>query len=562
MKYELINAEAKADNIISLVFENRGIKEDDIFEYIECSRDYRTNPFEFVNMKEAVEKLLYHIKNKSIIYILCDCDCDGFMSASLMYKLIKKLDKSIEVNFINHKEKKHGLYDEIIEEIKDMNMQLLIIPDAGSNQIEELRKIKKLGIDLLVVDHHEAEYTDEFIIVNNQYNDVNKELSGAAMVLKLAEAIIGDESKEFMDLAAVSIISDSMSMNNLENKYYVKHGLANLKNSFLRKISKNENKATLEDISFNVSPIVNSIIRVGNDLDKTILINAIAEIDGVVELPTRKNGKKTAEYNYQDAAIKISKWRRDEQKIMVQNETEKVDLNHENPINIILLDDDFNRNLSGYFANVLSNKNLKPTLVLKHENGFYKGSARASTIENFKDILLSTELFYSCTGHQGAFGVEIEEDKFNKFVKHMKHMKLPSETVYKVDAILNSNEVEKSDIQAINSLENIWGKGMDKPLFAVKLKDVSFTIMGANQNTLKIAKGGITYIKFNCSKEEIDRIVNITGTVDVDLVGYFDLNVFNGYTNYQVLIKDYTLKAKAKIKNLFDDEDCYFEDLF
>ncbi len=565
MKFEIINADLLSKDIVSLVFNNRGIKDENIFDYIDCHKDFRTNPFSFVNMNKAVDLLTKHLLLHSTIKILIDADCDGYMSATIMYKLIKELDPEAEVDFIHHEDKKHGVHKENLELIKNMDIDLLIIPDAGSNQIDYLKEIKASGIEVLVIDHHEAQPTNEIVIVNNQYNNVNPELSGGAMVLKFAEAMIGDKADKYRDLAAVSIISDNMAMNNLENRFYVKHGLSNINNDFLKVLVGDPKNANSSEIGFGIAPMINSIVRMGNMTDKTILANALIGKDGYVELPVRKNGKKTNNYSYIDAAIKISKWRREEQKQIVNEEIEKVDLDNNDPINIVVLDKNFNTNLSGYFANVVSGKTLKPTLVVKYDelDDTYKGSARAANVVDFKDYLRETDLFRNLEGHQGAFGIEIRSDSLKQLKERMKTMKLPTEKIYKVDKILHSEEIDKRDITAIHSLENIWGKCLEKPLFAVKLKDASISLIGANLKTMRISKGGITYIKFNCSDQEIEKIQSLKGMVDIDIVGTFDVNIFNGRNNYQIKIEDYEILSKEVQYNPFDcDEDDDFADLF
>lgn len=564
MKYEVINPEILDKDIVSLVFNNRGIEDEKIFDYIECDKDFRTNPLDFVNMQKAIDLLTKHIYINSTIRILVDADCDGYMSSALMYNVIKELSPEADVDFIHHKEKKHGLYKENIEDIINMDIDLLIIPDAGSNQVDNLRIVKENNIDVLVIDHHEAEQAEDIVIVNNQYNDVNPELSGGAMVLKFAEAILGDKADKYRDLAAVSILSDSMSMNNLENRYYVKHGLSNINNGFLANMVADTKNATSSEIGFGISPTINAIVRVGNTTDKNILMNALIGKEGYVELPVRKNGKKTNAYNYIEAAIKISKWRREEQKQIVNAEIEKLELEHDKPVNIILLNENFNPNLSGYFANIVSNKTLKPTLTMKYDdlNDAYKGSARGYDVVNFKDCLEQTKLFDGLTGHQGAFGVEIRSNFLEAFKKEMFSLGLNTEKTYKVDKVFKSEEVDKMDIQAIHSLENVWGKRLERPLFLIKLKDASISLIGSNSKTMRINKGGITYIKFNCSDKEIENIQSQRGMVDIDIVGSFDVNVFNGRNNYQVKIEDYEILSKEIQYNPFEDDDDDFADLF
>lgn len=562
MKYELINSNAKADNLVSLVFENRNIPEEKIFDFINCDKDFRTNPLDYVNMDKAVKLLSEHIKRNSKITILVDCDCDGHMSSVIIYKTIKTIDPKAKVKFVLHEGKKHGLYNEVINQIKNLETNLLIVPDAGSNQIEEILEIMNSSIDVIVIDHHDAIYNEDTIIVNNQYNDINKCLSGGAMALKLSEALIKEEADKYRDLAAVSILSDNMPMNNLENNYYVKNGLKNINNEFIKKAVKDYTKASREDVAFTISPIVNSIIRMGDKQDKIILMSALLGLDGKVELPVRKNSKKNEEYNYMDAAIKISKWRRDEQKEAVEKELENVELEHDIPVNIIKLSEDFNINITGYFANVVSGKNLKPTLALKYDidNDSYRGSVRSAGVENFKDFLWNSGLFENCEGHQGAFGVEIKRDKLDDFLDFIKNTSLPSDKVYKVDKIYDYYELQHNDIETIDSLKEVWGRDMEAPLFAIKIKDAAVSFIGAKGNTLRIIKGGITYIKFNCSDEEVEYLKHLSGTIDIEIVGTLEVNVFNGRHNHQVKILDYKVLSEGIQYNVFEDD--IFEDLF
>ena len=79
---------------------------------------------------------------------------------------------------------------------------------------------------------------------------------------------------------------------------------------------------------------------------------------------------------------------------------------------------------------------------------------------------------------------------------------------------------------------------------------------------MRINKGGITYIKFNCSDKEIENIQSQRGMVDIDIVGSFDVNVFNGRNNYQIKIEDYEILSKEIQYNPFEDDGDDFADLF
>lgn len=567
MKYELINSNIEDKDLISLVFENRGVPQEKIFDFIDCSKDYRTDPFLYVNMEKALEKVHNNMHRQLRTGILVDCDCDGYSASTIFYKTVKKLYKDADLVFLLHEDKKHGVSEDIEKQIKEQGIEFLVVLDAGSNQADELIKLKEKGIDILVIDHHEAEYTDEILIVNNQYNDINKGLSGGAMALKFAEAFLGKkEAEEFMDIAAVSILSDNMPMNNLENRYYVKFGLSKLKNNFFKVLIDN-NSAETKDVSFNISPTINAIVRLGTMEDKELLIKAMVDMDGEVELPTRKNGKKTQMYNYVDAVIKISKWRRDEQKQLVEEEIQKIELEHDNPINIVLLDEDFNRNITGYFANVVSGKTLKPTLAIKYneDDELYEGSARSSSVPDFKDFLLDTDLFKYCEGHQGAFGLGITQENIDKLNAELRSMNLPTEKTHKVDKIFSNGELTSSSIRSIANLDGVWGKDMETPKFAIRLEDIRPSFIGAGGNTFKIGRRDVNFIKFNVSQELKDEMYRL-GEFDLDVVGTFEVNRYKGAVYPQVKIEDMKIVKKEIDENkaLFDENDDFgdFGDLF
>lgn len=571
MKYELINANVEDKDIVSLVFENRGIPQDKIYDYIECDKDFRTDPLLYVNMEKALDKVHNNMHRNLKTGILVDCDCDGYCSSTIFYKTVKKLYKDADLVFLLHEDKKHGVSEDIEKQIEALGIEFLVVLDAGSNQAEELIEIQKKGIDVLVIDHHEAQYTDEILIVNNQYNDINKGLSGGAMTLKFAEAFLGKvQAEEFMDLAAVSILSDNMPMNNLENRYYVKYGLRKPKNKFILSSIEDHNEATVKEVSFTIAPIVNAIVRVGDLRDKEVLIKAMADIEGEIELPTRKNGKKTDVYNYIDAAIKISKWCRADQKKIVEEEVSKFDIEHDDPLNISVLDEDFNRNITGYYANVLSGKNLKPTLAIKlnEEKKLYEGSARSSSVADFKDYLMSMGMFEYCEGHQGAFGVGIKEEFLEEFKAEIRNRELPKEKIYKVDKIYEQGDLESGEIKAISCLDGVWGKDMEKPKFAIRINDACPSFIGQNGTTFKIGKRNINFIKFGCTEEEI-RKMNKLKQFDLVVVGEMEVNLYKGMTYPQVKILDMEIlekNSKLEINNIIEsfgeDDDFELSELF
>lgn len=132
----------------------------------------------------------------------------------------------------------------------DDDTAYVVIPDAGSNQKEELTELSKRGIKVLVLDHHEAEELLDIpnvVIINNQLSPrfVNKFLSGAGVVLKFIEAYCSSRLStcidyKFYDLAATGIVSDMMDCRALDNNFIVWHGLNHIENKMLQALLKKQ----------------------------------------------------------------------------------------------------------------------------------------------------------------------------------------------------------------------------------------------------------------------------------------------------------------------------------
>ena len=152
------------------------------------------------NIGKAVELFLSHFDNNDKIQVLVDEDVDGNCSAAMMYSYVKRLNKDYPVGYIFHKRTKaHGLEGLDDDVIVDKDTKLLIVPDAGTNDVESCKTLKDRGVDVLILDHHEQAKDKEgnlidnpyALIVNNQMSEfyTNKSLCGAGIVYKFLKAL-------------------------------------------------------------------------------------------------------------------------------------------------------------------------------------------------------------------------------------------------------------------------------------------------------------------------------------------------------------------------------------
>ena len=195
MKYKLINPPNPYYSAKQQVLINRGIAEQDLVHYMNLTDADISDPFSFdkQTVTEACELLMYSISNKKRICIIVDSDCDGFTSSAILINYLHDLDADFTDNnvfWFFHEGKQHGLED-AMEWIENIQPDLVIIPDAGTNDVEEIQELAEAGIQLIILDHHDLEgERPKALLINSQLPPYqNKELSGAGVVYQFCRAM-------------------------------------------------------------------------------------------------------------------------------------------------------------------------------------------------------------------------------------------------------------------------------------------------------------------------------------------------------------------------------------
>lgn len=202
-------------------------------------------------MEEGYRLYKKHLENGSKIRLYVDCDVDGFTSAAVFIKYFNTLlkDKYPNVSFTYHipEGKEHGLRSVMDELTHEKICDLIILPDSSSNDYLEHAILSKLGYDILVLDHHEADkYSENAVVINNQLSEdyPNKAASGVGIVYKFLQffdAMEGyNHADYYLDLVALGEISDMMNMQTPENRYICETGLSAITNVLFQSIIKKQ----------------------------------------------------------------------------------------------------------------------------------------------------------------------------------------------------------------------------------------------------------------------------------------------------------------------------------
>jgi len=575
LNYKLIkNSLNDIDNPKQTILLNRGIG--NWKQYLNLNEDC-THDFNLLkNIDKAVSCLIKHIENKSRIHIIIDSDVDGYTSASMVYRYIKHLEEDINVTYSLHTKKQHGISEDV--EIPS-DCELLIVPDAGSNDIEQCKELAEKGIDVIILDHHICDKQNNFaIVVNNQMCDYpNKNFCGAGIVYKFLKAVDEelweDYADKMLDIVALGNISDVMDMRECETRYYVDLGLSKIRSKLFKALIEKQSYSmngivNITSVQFYVTPILNSMIRVGSAEDKDLLFRAFIETDEVFKYKKRGETEETDEDIYTRAA-RLCYNAKNRQGKDVQKGVDAIDELiqekeiYKDKVMFINVSDILGETLTGLVAIKIAEKYNRPCLLLRRqkvrEDGslYYGGSCRNfdnSPIESLKDFLDSIGTFEFVQGHDNAAGISIPRENVTKSIElcNEKLADVDFQKCFNVDFDIECDDLSVAFIKAIDEMKDIFGQGIKEPLVHIKnipICSENFFVMGKNSNSWKVINDeGYAFVKFNVDvdKDEVLQIYNSNldreeeyNIGNIDVVGTVSINNYNNILTPQIIIKDY-----------------------
>lgn len=564
---------------VEQVLANRGIKPENIEHYLNTTNKDILDPKLIMNMREGATMLIKHINQGNKILIQVDSDCDGYTSAATLINYLNCLFPSFVQNNIYyriHTGKQHG----IILDTVPADVRLVIAPDSSSNDYEEHAYLKENGVDVLVIDHHEAdEISSNACIINNQLCDYpTKSLSGVGMVYKFCsfidELLNVNYANQFLDLVALGMIADMMDLRDYETKHLITLGLENIRNPYLKGMVQ-KNEYSLRDgitpigIAFYVAPYVNATIRMGTQEEKMIMFESMLDFRGYELIPSTKRGCKGQKETRVEQAcrncvnIKSRQTKaRDASLEVIENIIKEKNL-LKNKILVIKLDGyAADKNLTGLIANQLMAKYQRPVLLLNKvinpetKEISWEGSGRGydkSKFDNLREFLKESGLVMYAEGHANALGSGITDDNFKTFINYSNNALKDFDFTpcYKVDFIFNGSDFKGSDIVEIAELKSLWGQGIEEPFIAIENINVysgNVVLMSPDKSpTLKITlSNGTSLIKFKSSQEEYEKFQNGMGCITINIVGRCERNVWNGRVSPQIMIEDYEIIGKQE----------------
>lgn len=458
--------------------------------------------------------------------------------------------------------KTHGLTDNLMEQIIG-NYNLVIVPDAGSNDIEQHKRLRENNIDLIVLDHHEVmpenvEKLNQYpnsIVVNNQHLDLNKNYTGVGMMYMFLKHVnyfenLGFDIDKYLDLVTLGQTGDVSNIADPEIRYMTYTGVRNINNPFIKAVMKRKGieNPTTRDWSFSIISMINAVTRIGTLEEKHRLFEALAVDHDIIEtVEVRKKNRKTGKFDkievemtFPEIVAKECESIKTKQDKIVKEALGAVEYIYKNNVLIGILDSKYPSSINGLIAMKLSDKYRKPVMIGRFNNGYFSGSIRAQNVD-FKSILTESKLFDYVSGHKNAAGFSIPVGNLDSLYNYIEGCQFETTNVYEVDVL--TDKPNESDIIQVELNKDVLGGRVEFPLFAYKEIEFNKKCINKRGSVLSFFDDNVTFVLFNAPdgiKEEIDTHI-VNNKITMNIVGEPRISKFGNKEQSQIVIKDYEI---------------------
>lgn len=530
-------------NLFRHLLKLRGLKEDDLtldFEKLH-------NPNLLPDMEKAVTLIKQAVTEKWPILIFGDYDADGTPAAALLYRTLKKIGLSVEVE-LPKREVGYGLRQEYIGGFAE-RAKLLITVDTGITSVEEVALAKKLGLKVIILDHHlpqdklpRADALIDAHLENSKYPF--KGLCGCALAYKFLVAL----SEEFpqlsegfrkwlLDIVAISTVADMMVMAD-ENRILTFYGLKVLQKTrnpglkaLLDVMGITSDKLTVDLLGYGLGPRLNAGGRMGDNRPALELL-ITDDPEEAARLSREINQTNARRQSKVDEILK-------EAQVLVWQQNEPEDRL------LAITSDDWPSGIVGLVAGRLVQIFHRPVIMGGHSGEEIIGSARS--IEKYpiiEGLTAAASHLLRFGGHRQAAGFSLRRKDWTKFTqaikKHAQGVLSPEDLIPEVtaDAVLTQEEI---NLKTALDLEKLapFGMGYPEPVFILPgvVMD-NLNIIGRNQDHLKaLAQIGDTYLElvgFGMAGRVLSQNHDTW-----HLMGHLEINRWNGKSRLQFRFFDY-----------------------
>ncbi len=559
--------------------------------FLERSNTLFHDPYLLCDMDKAVRRIAKAIDCGEKITVYGDYDVDGVTSVSTLYMYLQNAGADVSYYIPSRSGEGYGVNNGALERLHKSGTSLIITVDTGITAFEEAEYVKKLGMSMVVTDHHRCQDTlpDAEAVVNPKRADDSypfKELAGVGVVFKLISALefylqertlFGDEGtglsyseridrllssgvdflynvcSKYIDLVAIGTVADVMTLTD-ENRIICALGLSLLENAPRVGVSalidaasedkpqkyQKKRKITATYIGFTVAPRVNAAGR-------------IAEAGIGVELFTSNSREEADVLAHQLCALNTE---RQGEENRIETEAEQLALeSHDfkkDPV-MVLASEGWHHGIIGIVSSRMTEKFNLPSILISIEDGIGKGSGRSIKGLNIMEALnYCKDLLIRYGGHELAAGLTVSADKIDEFKAKINEFAREhidpedNEATLDADCELYEEDITLELAEELTAFEPC-GVGNPSPVFVLRNATLSgvMQMSGGKHTKLTFGSGDrqIPALMFGVSAGECDVAVGDK----LDVAFKLDVNEFQNRKNAQMMVCDSKLSDSAEL---------------
>ena len=558
---DLLVRELGLSPIISRILMSRDIVDpDDALRYLSPSLRDLHNPFLMQDMKKAADRLIRAIYNQEKVVIYGDYDADGITSVAVLIQFLRQIHRGVTFYIPDRITEGYGLNREAVERLRSEGVGLIITVDCGISDHEPIAYARQLGMDTIILDHHELSDTlpEAFAAVNPHRTDCRfpfKHLAAVGIVFNFLIALRGalrregfwkndayPNLREYLDLVALGTIGDIAPLVD-ENRIFAKIGLE------LMTESKRVGLSALKLVSGIDHQVIDS-----NRASFSLIprINAAGRIDSAkeaVELLLTENPVQAEEL-----ARKLDGFNRKRQALekvifneVIEQVGDQLESGEMGPL--VFSSPKWHPGVIGIVASRLVDRFGRPAILISLKDGIGKGSGRSIADFNIYQGLKRCEsLLLSYGGHRYAAGISIREEDIDRFSVLLRDViqENGQKTDFTVCTTIDS-QCSLSDInhELLSQFDRLAPFGSRNPEPVLCVRNVSVTspsIVGNNHLKMRVSGDGVSRNSIWFSRGQF--LPELSAAV-LDIVFTPQINHWNGSADIQLKMRDVAVQANS-----------------
>lgn len=563
---KIVSEQFDLPSFLSVLLDINGISTEDKIQEFFSDKLELSSPFTIRDMDKAVSRIAKAIDNFEKICVYGDYDTDGVTATSLLYSYLQTCGANVIYYIPARCDEGYGLNISAVEKLSELNVNLIITVDNGIASVEEVEFAKKLGIDIVITDHHKQhgeKIPNAVAVVNPHRLDCNsqfKDLSGVGVAFKLIWALEGEETSVedlldiYSDLVVLGTVADLVPLCG-ENRSLVKAGLKNFSYSNrvgileLIKLTKLKiDEISSLDVAFFLAPRINAVGRLGL-AEKAVRLLISEDEEEALDL---------AEF-----VDEQNETRKTIEKEIYEQIKESLESQPSKTFDriIVIEGDNWHPGVIGIVASKITEDFGKPSIIISKSGEQAVASGRSVEGFSLHDALFESRQFLTkFGGHPMAVGFSIKSCDIDDFRKHINEV---AKSISDVMPLLKLPIACKLNISALNidmvkQIQKLEPFGCDNPkpvfgLYSVKISKITAVGQG-NHLRLELQKDAtkITAMNFNCTLADFPYEVNDI----VDLAVTLEISNFKSRQSLSVFVREIRMNG-IDYDKLFDEKVLY-----